>query len=253
MKTGSGLLGIACHSCNVDEAVITGRAKAFTFHVVPVTAGLGIISNFSETVCAILRFLGFTAEVAEKNDTAGIVLAFERGADALFMADDHRFVGINLHARSVVDNSQATGCVYSAALDLMAGGIKGCDVLVLGCGPVGEAAARKLLSTGARVILYDINNLAAQITQSKLEEVSGVDDISVTESIINSAITYQYIVDATPAKNAISDKLLSENTYVAAPGVPLGISLKGCNILKNHLIHDKLELGVAAMAISILR
>ena len=220
--------------------------------MVPVNAGQGVISNFSETVCAILRFLGFTAEVAQKSDTAGIALAFEMGADAIFMADDHQFVGLNLQTRSVVDNSEATGRIYSTALDLMAGGIKGRDILVLGCGPVGEAAARKLLSAGARVILHDLNMVTSQRTKTKLSKLSDPGNISVAESINNSIGTYGYIVDSTPTENAVPNKLLSENTYVVAPGVPLGISSKGCDILKNHLIHDKLELGVAAMAVSIL-
>ena len=248
MKTGQTLLGIACHSYNVEEAVIIDRAKSFSFHVVPVTAGQGIIRNFSQTVCTILQFLGFTAEVTEKSDVTGIALAFEKGADAVFIADDLRFIGINLHTRSVVDNAQATGDIYSAALDLMADGIKGRDVLVLGCGPVGEAAACKLLSMGGRITLHDLDKLAAQDTKDKL---SGLGNISVTESITDSDTTYLYIVDATPADNALPDKLLSGDTYVAAPGVPLGISAKGCDITKNRLIHDKLELGVAAMAVLI--
>ncbi len=252
-KTGQTLLGIACHSYNVEEAIVTGRAKSFSFHVVPVTAGQGIINDFSETVCAILRFLGFTAEVTERSDAAGIALAFEQGADALFIADDYRFVGLNLHTRSVMDNSQATGHIYSSALDLMADGIKEHDVLVLGCGPVGKAAACKLLSLRAKVILYDLDILASQRTKTKLSKLYDPGNISVAENINNSTETYKYIVDATPAKNAIPNNLLSDDSYVAAPGVPLGISSKGCSILKNHLIHDKLELGVASMAISILR
>lgn len=252
MKTGRSLLGIACHSCNVDEAVIAGRASSFSCHVVPVTAGQGIISDFSETVCAILRFLGFAAEVTEKSDTAGIALAFEKEADAIFMADDHRFAGFNLHTRSVVDNSQATGRIYSAALDLMAGGIKGCEILVLGCGPVGKAAAGKFLSSGSRVILHDLDMLAAQKTKVNLSKLYDPGNISVAGSINNPTTTYRYIVDATPAENAVPDKLLSENTYVVAPGVPLGVSSEGCNILKSRFIHDKLELGVAAMAVSLI-
>jgi len=252
VKTGKGLLGIACHSYNVDKAVITGRAKSFSFHVVPVTAGQGIISNFSQTVCAILQFLGFTAEVAENNDTAGIVLALEKGADALFMADDHRFIALNLHTRSVMDNSKATGNIYSAALDLMAGGIRGRDVLVLGCGPVGESAACKLLSLGARIILHDLNNLTARKTKTRLSKLFDLDSISVVENINNTDTKYRYIVDATPAQNVLLNKLLSEDTYVVAPGVPIGISSKGCDILKNRLLHDKLELGVAGMAVSLL-
>ncbi len=225
------------------------RASSFSFHVIPVTTGQGIISGFSETVCSILQFLGFKAEVTEDSDLTGLASAFKKGANGIMMADDHRFAGINLHTRSVADNSEATGSIYSAALDLMAGGIKGSKILVLGCGPVGESAVRSLLAFGARVVLYDIDVAAAGDVKEKLADQG---DITIAESIQNSAAKYQYILEATPATNSIPDDLLSNNSYVVAPGVPLGLSSKGCEILDNRLIHDKLELGVAAMAVSLL-
>jgi pyrrolysine biosynthesis protein PylD len=249
LKTGRNLLGIACYSCNVEEAVIVDLLKSFSFYVVPVTAGQGIISDFSETVCAILRFLGCEAEVATKNDAVGVAQAFAQGADAIFMADDHKFIGLNLHTRSVIDNSEATGAIYGAVLDLMTGGLQGHDVLVLGCGPVGEAVASKLLSFGARVILYDINIRTAQKIKTKLLARG---NISVVKSINDPEIVCQYIVDATPVKNAILNDMLSDNTYIVAPGVPLGVSRKSYTILKNRIIHDKLELGVSAMAVALL-
>ena len=47
------------------------------------------------------------------------------------------------------------------------------------------------------------------------------------------------------------DEMILDQMIVAAPGVPLGITKKGCQILENRLLHDKLELGVAGMAISL--
>lgn len=45
------------------------------------------------------------------------------------LADDNRFVAISLITRKVLDNSQATGRFFAAALDLMAGGIMNREVL----------------------------------------------------------------------------------------------------------------------------
>jgi len=248
MITGKSLLEIACHCCNVDKTVIAGRGT-FSFSVIPVTAGQGIISDFSAIVCSILQFSGFKAEVTEKSDAAGLVEAFGGGADGIMMADDYQFVGVNLYTRSVADNSRVTGSVFSAALDLMAGGVQEKEVLVLGCGAVGEAAADNLLGFGARVVLHDINIAAAEEVKEKLV---GKGVVSIADSIRNPAVKYRYILEATPVKNSIPDELLSVDSCIAAPGVPLGISARGCEILNNRFIHDKLELGVTAMAVSLL-
>ena len=145
-KTGRTLAGIACHACGMEEGVFHQRVKDRQICVVPVTAGLGIISRFSDTVAEILTFLGCRAAVAEQTDVSGIARAFESGFDAVMMADDHRFVAVDLHTRQVIDNAGATGRGFAAALDLMAGGVRGRDVLVLGCGPVGTAGAGFLVS-----------------------------------------------------------------------------------------------------------
>ncbi|MCD4720593.1 MAG: 3-methylornithyl-N6-L-lysine dehydrogenase PylD [Desulfobacula sp.] len=256
IKTGRTLLGIACHAYGKDEIRIKHRIKSFSIHVVPVTAGQGIITDFSETVTAILQFLGFNALVSDKPDTSGVALAFENKADAIMMADDHRFVGINLKTRSVADNSEATGRVFAAALDLMAKEIKDREVLVLGCGPVGESAARTLLSSGAQVALCDIYLPAARLLKERLCLYPGGNKIVIEEDVNIALSSYRYIIEATPSADTIPDELISDHTQplllVAAPGVPLGISNNGCKILKDRLIYDKLELGVAAMAIFLL-
>ena len=196
--------------------------------------------------------MGFIARVSDKPDVSGIAFAFENKADAIMMADDNRFVGINLNTKSVVDNSEMTGQVFASAMDLMADGINQKDVLVIGCGSVGEAAARKLLSFNAKLSLTDINYNTAQLLAKKLSRPEQKDKIIVLKQEDN-ILSYKYILEATPSENTITDSLLSELTVVASPGVPLGVSAKGCKILNDHLIHDKLELGVAAMAVALLK
>ncbi len=251
-KTGQTLLGIACHASNMDEKLVKRQIKSFSIHVIPITAGQGIISDFSATVCAILQFLGFNALVSNQPDTSGIANSFESKADAIMMADDHKFVGINLKKCTVVDNSEATGRVFASTLDLIAKGINDHEVLILGCGVVGEVAARTLLSFGALVALYDIHLSAAQSLKEKLS-VHPVGNKIVIEENVNIALSnYTYVLEATPSADTIPDNMISDHIVVATPGVPLGISDNGCQLLKDRLIHDKLELGVAAMAISLL-
>ena len=250
--TGHSLLGIACHAYGEDEILARHKVKSFFIHVVPVTAGQGIITDFSQTVAAILKFMGFNARVSDLPDISGIAQAFENNADAIMMADDSRFVGLNLKTRSVADNSEATGRVFASALDLMAKGIRNRDVLVLGCGPVGEAATVALLSLGARPVLFDIHAPAAEFLKKKLSAYPGGDKILIQEDINIALSTCEYILEATPSTNTIPDELIGDHMLIAAPGVPLGISKKGCQLLKGRLIHDKLELGVAAMAVSLV-
>ena len=252
VKTGQSFLGIACHAYGIDEIQLRHQTEPFCIHVVPVTAGLGIITDFCETVTVILQFLGFNARVSDKPDASGVALAFENKADAIMMADDNRFVGINLKTRSVADNSEATGRVFATALDFMAKGIKDHKVLVLGCGPVGEAAARTLLSSGARVVLCDRHLPAAKALNERLLMYPGGNKIIIEEDVNTALLRCHYIIEATPSADTIPDEILSDIMVVAAPGVPLGISKKGCRILENRLLHDKLELGVAGMAISLL-
>ncbi len=252
LLAGSGrtLLGIACHACGVDEIKIKHQMNAFTIQVVPITMGRGIISGFTQAVLAILTFLGFDARITENPDISGIAGSFESDSDAIMMADDHRFVGINLKNGFVTDNSEATGKVFAAALDLMARGIRNRRVLVLGCGPVGEAAANALLSFGARVTLHDIHISTALALK---ERIFSGQNIAVESDVDVALSHHEYVLEATPSANTIPDGRISSDMIVAAPGVPLGISKNGCHILGDRLIHDKLELGVAAMAISLLR
>ena len=250
-KTGRSLLGIACHACNLDERQCKGRLQGRQICVVPVTAGLGIISRFSDTVAAILTFLGCGAKVADRTDVSGVAQAFASGYDAVMMADDHRFVAIDLRTRQVTDNADATGRGFAAALDLMAGGIRDRDVLVLGCGPVGAAGAGLLASKGARTALLDTDRQTAVQLKRTLSTRYRNTDITI-EADLEAALTRnRFILEATPAPDIITSALVSPDMRVAAPGVPLGVSAEAAAILGPHLVHDTLEIGVAVMAASL--
>ncbi len=258
-KTGQSLLGVACHACGRKLSEITPLMEEFTVGVVPVTAGQGIITTFSHTVASILVYLGFPASVTEAMDTSGLAEAFEAGVRGIMMSDDNRFVALNLNTQRVIDNSVFTGRGYAAALDLMAGGVKGKTVGVVGCGPVGSAAAGWLMNAGAHVVLYDVVAPAARLLRDLLSGSVNSDSgktlsrVSVAgDDKVPGLDQVRYILDATPVANAIPDTVLSDTTCVAAPGVPLGVSPTGYEKIASRLVHDKLEIGVASMAVAML-
>lgn len=251
-QTGRSMFGIACHAAGTDEQAARAKTDGFTVRVIPVTSGLGVISRFSETVCAILAFLGFDASVSKQTDVAGLALAFEEGAAAVMMADDRRFVGINLKNRTVADNTVLTGRVFVSALSLMAGGLENKPVLVMGCGPVGESSARRLLDLGARPCLYDIRPDTARALHRVLAPLPGGDTVRVETELSRALSAIPFIVEATPAADTIPDHRLTDQVRIAAPGVPSGVSHTGARMIGARLIHDKLELGTAAMAVSLL-
>ncbi len=246
--TGKSMLGIAAHSWGEDEACIAKKLKRLRVDVIPVTAGQGVITDFTNTVAAILGFLGCDARVSEESDASGLAAAYELETDAVMLADDFRFVGINLNTRRVVDNSLVTGRVFAAALDLMAGGLCEKPVLVMGCGPVGAAGAWALAEAGAIPVLYDTDTTAARKLRQRLINKSGLTNIVVLDTLARRFSDYSYILEATPSAESIPDELISDRPRLAAPGVPLGVSQKGARMLGSGLVHDKLELGVAAMA-----
>ncbi len=251
-RTGRTLLGTACHAAGVDEDAIIERTQGYAIHVVPITGGLGIISDFSETVSGILDYLGFNAAVAPATDVTGVAHAFESGAHAVMMADDHRFVAIDLYTRQVVDNSEATGRVFAAALELMADESQQTNALILGCGPVGEAAARYLRTMDYSLCLYDIRPEPARALKERLEKEIPDRPIRIETDLAYALTQTPLVIEATPAAEAIPDHLITDHLRVSAPGVPLGVTPNGELRLKDRLVHDKLELGVAAMAVSLL-
>ena len=247
-QTGRDMLGIACHGANIPTKNIRDKMDNLTIAVVTITAGLGKITGFAQTIKDILNYLGFTVFNPSQTDAAGLAQAIEDKADIIFMADDNRYFAINLKKSLLVDNIQATGNVFAAALDLMAKGIKGKSVLVIGAGPVGMAAAQTLAEFGARVGVHDKNRVKCQKSCDSMNKrlTKKIEPVHELEQAGNK---FNFFIEATNAKDVINSVMINPETFIAAPGVPLGVTQNGIKKAGNQILYDPLQLGTAAMAV----
>lgn len=136
--TGLGLRDVALRAATDDERCAQLRGARVA--AVPMTSGQGVIPGFSTCVVATLLHLGCDAWMTAQPDVRGIQAAVAGGASVLFLADDYRFIALNITTGRSVDNDSATADGYATALEAAAGGLEGRDVLLLGLGPVGRAA-----------------------------------------------------------------------------------------------------------------
>jgi pyrrolysine biosynthesis protein PylD len=219
--------------------------------VVPITAGAGIIQGFSEAVGRTLAHVGLTAFVTAQTDVAGLAEAYQGACELIFAADDHSFVAIHARRRRVVSNAEATGAGFARGLELMAGGVGGKPVLVVGCGPVGRSAAENLLGAGARLHVYDTDGAKARRLAA---EVGGRPRAVAVEATFAAALArHRLILDATPAAGIIDEDAVGPETWISAPGVPIGMTAAALAKLSGRVLHDFLEIGVATMAALCLR
>ncbi len=241
-QTGQSLKGLAGLSAGIREGQWQALVADVNVGVVPFSCGQGIIGRFSETVAGIINHIGGAAFVTSAADASGLAAACEQHADILFMADEDRFVAIDLIYRRVVDNADMTGRGFALGLSLMAGGITGKTVLVIGCGKVGGSAAVALLEMGADVAVYDVQSGA-------VDQLIGQCGGQIRrESDLNAALTrYDLILDASPAADIICSRHIRKKTYVAAPGMPCAATAAAARKLGRRLLHDPLQVGVACM------
>ena len=240
-KTGLSLREIAIRSMEVSEEALTAAIASHTVAVVPITAGGGVVENFSEAVRGILAYLDVNVFKTRESDVAGVAEGVERGADIVFFADDNRFVALNLPLRRVTDNAEATARGYVTALEAMAGGLSQRGVLVVGgAGQVGWNAVLALKSKGAKVAACDIN-------QQRMDSLAKRHEVIVERNLEEAVSRYTVFFDASPAADIIEAKYIKPETLVAAPGMPLGLTDEAYSLVKQRLIHDVLEIGVAAM------
>lgn len=246
--TGCSLREIAAHAAG--KGVSEDLAKKLKVAVIPMTCGQGIIEGFVESVASIISYLGFNAFITKSRDAGGVAEAVKNGSEILFMADDDRFVAVNVRTGKVSDNGDATGKGYMEGLTHMCDGLEGKKVLVIGAGPVGTSAAIALIRFGAEVSIYDIELSASQ---RLCEELIKHGYVAKIEANLDRALQRHCIlVDACPAGEFIMLRHLSENTMIAAPGIPLGVQEAGLAQLSNRLLHDPLQIGVATMIFDVL-
>ena len=250
--TGRSLRGIACYATGFKETSLESQLDGVLVGVIPISTGKGIIGGFSDAVAGIAAHIGCRTFVTRNADVAGLCEAFEKRADLVLMSDDNCFVAVNVQRRRVVENADATGKGFAAGLALMAGGLKERKVLVLGCGPVGSSAAETLIQRGALVAVHDLNRFRCQILKDKIKELYNA-VIDIEEELDPALVSYHYIIDATPAAAIISRQHIHEDTYVSAPGVPLGLDAEAEAKMAGRLLHDPLQIGVATMLIEAIR
>jgi pyrrolysine biosynthesis protein PylD len=247
-KTGRSLRGIACHACELRDDEFEEIVASCKVCVIALTCGQGVIRHFCATVSAIIRHLGFDSFVAQKSDVAGLAEAFEAKSDIILLADDERFVAINVHTNYVSDNIEMTARGFVAGLELMAKGLKGKDVLVIGCGEVGGGSAKILAAMGASVYVCDINpQLSLALQKEIMDELNIV--IQVDDDWCSQPGKYLYIIDATPSVDVIDVSVIMRDSFVAVPGVPCGLSTEVRTKLSDRYLHDPLQIGVTCMVV----
>ena len=247
-KTGRTLRGIACYVADQNEQAIASRLARIQVAVVPIQWGAGKIDRFAETTRDILNHLGFQSFVTRQADVSGLAEAYAKKADVIFLADDDQFVALNTKTHQVAYNAGATGRGFAGGLALMVGGLEGQKVLVLGCGPVGRAATAMLLNYGAAVAVYDINGEQAKNLAIAMDRMHRGD--LVIETDLQRALSrHRLVMDASDAAEIIQTRDISAETYMAAPGMPLGLSRAALKKISGRLLHDPLQIGVATMAI----
>ena len=247
-QTGQSLKGLAGLAAGTGPNAWLARLSETTVGVIPFSCGQGIITHFSQTLAGIIRHLGGSVFVASASDVTAIADACCRRADILFMADEDRFVALDLHWRHIVDNAEMTGRGFALGLSLMAGGLTGKSVLVIGCGKVGTGAADYLLEQSARLAVYDVDRSAAD---ALIRRTGG--RIALEPDLEAALSCGDLILDASPGAGIIRAAHINRKTMVAAPGMPCGVTAAAGEKLGRRLLHDPLRIGVAGMLAAVIR
>jgi pyrrolysine biosynthesis protein PylD len=245
-KTGCSLRGIACWAAGVQESEFEKISGDLLVGIIPLTFGQGIIDGFCDIVASIVAHIGCSTFVTQVADVAGLAESYEKNADIIMLADDDRFVAIHTRSRQVVDNSEATGTGFAAGLSLMIDGLEKKDALVIGCGPVGSAATQALVKLGSRVSIFDIHLSRSDDLASRIKQLLDT-EIKIVKELDHALTEHQFIVDATPAADIIRPHHITSDTYISAPGVPLGLNEAARSKVSDRLLHDPLQIGVATM------
>ena len=265
-KTGMDLKTLAFCSVggNVPPESVVKSCKAA---VVRISTGLGVIGTFAESVAAVIRHMGGSVSVPESCDVSGIHEAAAGGAKVLFMADDDRFIALNVKTGAVAENDIAVAAGYVTALSGMAGGLSGKEVTLLGFGRLGRRILGSLINKGAYVNVYDRDSgktlvLSDGMVKESSEAESGdgiCGEIGYNGCEGKAKVLLEtprplsgLVVDATSEGNYLGINDLAAGVRIAAPGIPLSLDGEAYEAHKKNIIHDPLEIGVAVMLAQLL-
>jgi len=244
-KTGYDLAGLMQETFDLSDEELAEARSQKKIAVVPITQGEGIIGSFSESVAAIVKSMGFTADVMEHTDVDGIYDASRQGYDILFFADDVRYLALNIKTGKSSDNNYATALGFIQALrGLMkkhGKDLRKEKILQIGYGIVGKEAASLLRDMGVSFDLYDKD--AAVMVGVKEHTVDTQDAIK----------QYGYILDFTNEGDWLKKADLAEDVLYASPGVPYSMDDEAAECFEDRAIHDNLEIGTAIMLGQVLK
>lgn len=246
LKTGLSLKEIALCSTKSNRKKVIKAIKAHRVAVIPVTAGLGVIENFTGAVSGIISYMGAETIITDESDVAGLAECMAKGCDIAFLADDNKFIALNFASKKIIDNTESTASGYTCALDAMVRGLKNREVLVIGgAGRVGLNAVMCLDEKKAKVAVYDPGH-------EKCSDIFKKYKVCVETDLDAALKKYRLIFDASDAGGIIKPEHIYPDTFVAAPGIPPGLTEKACFKVKDRLIHDVLQIGVATMFAKVL-
>jgi pyrrolysine biosynthesis protein PylD len=237
--TGLDLRGLALRTVTDGDRCVQLRGARIA--AVPMSSGAGVIPGFSACVVACLLHLGCDAWMTTQPDVRGMQAAVAGGATVLFLADDHRFIALSLDRACSVDDDVATADGYVTALQAAAGGLDGREVLLLGLGPVGRAAARRLAAHGAAVLVVEPDE----------DRIAAARDVGLVFEVVDLASGLgrcDLVFDASPAPGIIDAADIGAETIAAVPGMPSAFTPAAQEVLGVRHIHEPLAIGVAVMA-----
>jgi pyrrolysine biosynthesis protein PylD len=237
--TGLDLRDVALRTATDEARCVQLRGARVA--AVPMSSGQGFIPGFSECVATILAHLGCDAWVTAQPDVSGVQAAVAAGAELLFLADDRRFIALNVVKGRSVDDDPATADGYVTALDAAARGLLERRVLLLGLGPVGRAAARRLIRRGAAVLVAEPDE---ERVAAALEVGLRIEHVDLAEGLERCDL----IVDASTAEGIIDAGDVGPETIAAVPGLPSAFTPAAQEALGARHIHEPLAIGVAVMA-----
>lgn len=269
-RTGYTYRQLAARAAEMTDAVFCEKTKDIRAGVITITTGEGKIGSFAESIAGILRHMSIPTEIMERTDVDGLYEAHEKKLDVVFMADDDRFLGINLKNGKIGENNLGTAKGFVAALE---GAIEveerkleqvlkeepqmeenasaeKCteaagksplykkDILIIGCGIVGRLMAKEVHQRGGNVVCWDMDPLRLEaMTKEGYEVLNAPHQIS----------EYKYILDASSSGSWIEPGLLHPDSLYVSPGVPLSLTKEAEKEKKDQMVHDLLQIGVASM------
>lgn len=242
-QTGCSMKEIAQKAVGLKE-----HAKKVKTAVIPVTSGLGLITGFSQAVGAILHFIGVETLITEKTDVAGLQQAYLSKCGFGFLADDNVCAAFGIGSAVHSDNGWATGRGFASALieAMKKRGVNPLEkrVLIIGAGPVGQAAASYIKEQHAIPVICDLDHKKAASLAESLKQSTWI----LSPAPLNQ---FSYIIDASTTGDFITEKDVTENTIIASPGMPCGAT--AATKEKAVVIHNPLELGIITMYFDCLK